>query len=112
MIKYLEIRDRATFVPAMAVQLGSDHEREQYLLRRAGWSRAAAEGNECRIMLYPMTGPRAHTDPYDWGGRTFPIAHNYIIENWDSIIPGEVIDVEYILGETDTKKLSESITNE
>jgi hypothetical protein len=111
MVKYLEIRDRGTFVPAMAVKLGSKHEQEQYLLRRMGWRDSVAEGMETEIMLYPMTGNRAHTDLYDWGGRTYPVAHKFILENWESIPPGDVIDVEYILGETDTKKLSEFITN-
>jgi len=46
-------------------------------------------------------------DPYGWKGRTMPVAHNYIIENWEEIRDGDVIDVEFILGETTVKKVSE-----
>lgn len=36
-----------------------------------------------------------------------PEAHKYIEANWDSIQDGGLIDVEYILGETNIEKESE-----
>jgi hypothetical protein len=36
-------------------------------------------------------------------------AHKYLQENWDSVQNGQVLDVEYILGETDSPKISERI---
>jgi hypothetical protein len=34
-------------------------------------------------------------------------AHRYIEENWNALSDGDVIDVEFILGETKEKKISE-----
>gem|GEM_PF-2943358 len=51
-------------------------------------------------------------DPYDWSGtpRTYREAHKYIKQNWGILESGDVIDVEFILGETDTCKISERLT--
>ena len=42
-----------------------------------------------------------------WGGRTYPVAHDWIINHWDELLDGDVVDVEFILGETDVRKQSE-----
>jgi len=108
--KMIEIRDRGTFVPALAVKLSSDNQQEQWLLRRAGWSDEAANGFAgSSIMLYPLTGHTAYTDVYDWSGRTFQVVHNFLEENWLLVTPGMVVDVEYILGETAAPKQSERV---
>lgn len=54
----------------------------------------------------------ANYSPYGWllGSRTFPVAHSFIENNWDELKDGDVIDVEFILGETAEKKVSERIT--
>lgn len=113
--KLIEIRDRGTFVPALAVRLCSEVEQEQWLLRRAGWSdeaaRGEANGAETGVMLYPLTGNRAFCEPFGWGGRTYPIVHQHLIVNWNDIKPGDVIDVEFILGEVSTPKQSEKVTH-
>jgi len=110
--KMIEIRDRGTFVPALAVRLCSYNQSDQYLLRRAGWSEEAIQGSDrSGIMLYPLTGHTAHTDVYDWNGRTFQVVHNFLEENWLLVTPGMVVDVEYILGETAAPKPSECMTD-
>jgi hypothetical protein len=38
-------------------------------------------------------------------------AHQYILENFDILKGGEVVDVEYILGETQILKSSERVEN-
>lgn len=35
-------------------------------------------------------------------------AHKYIQQHWDELQSGEVVDVEYILGETTVKKESDA----
>lgn len=35
------------------------------------------------------------------------VAHDFITKNYDTLQSGEVIDVEFILGETTTKKKSD-----
>jgi hypothetical protein len=36
-----------------------------------------------------------------------PLAHQHIEQNWDLLNDGDVVDVEYILGETSEPKRSE-----
>jgi hypothetical protein len=50
---------------------------------------------------------RSAYDPYDWNDRTMQTAHNYIAKNFDDLSNGDVVDVEYILEETDEPKISE-----
>jgi hypothetical protein len=47
-------------------------------------------------------------DCYNWNDRTYKVAHKHIIEHFDELEDGAVIDVEYILGETEAPKKSES----
>lgn len=50
-------------------------------------------------------------DPYDWGqNRSRHFAHKWLIEHFDEIESGAVVDVEFILGETKKPKLSEAVT--
>ena len=104
--KILEIRDRATFIPAMAIKLESENEGQRYLLRRAGYSTEFSD-----VILVKLEGCDATYDPYKWGcgARTMQAAHLWIRENYDALSDGEVIDVEFILSETDKPKLSERI---
>lgn len=102
-VKFLEIRDRATFLTAVAISCElCGNGWDDYLLRRAGY------GSQRCIMLTHLGGDRiAHHDPQDWGDRTWQVAHAYITDKWDEITDSEVIDVEYILGESAVKKKSE-----
>jgi hypothetical protein len=111
--KTFELRDRMTFIPLVAISCkvgdGANIERyvaDEYLLRRAGY------GPECHhILLTRLDGEsKACSDPYAWGDRTFFRAHLYIEQHWDNLTSGDVIDVEFILGETTTPKISEAYT--
>lgn len=112
--KLLEIRDRATFIPALAIQYDSEIESERYLLARAGYGRTRGD-HQRYIALCKIDGGLGHitTDIYDWvGSRTMQIAHDHIIKNWDQIKSGDVIDVEFILGEIQIEKISERLEGE
>lgn len=101
--KFLEIRDRATFIPALAIPIcGYDH----WLASRAGF------GDRKYILLTQLSVSQTHWDPCAWNSRTMSTAHQYIEIKFDSISNGDVIDVEYILGETKTKKQSEQQQHE
>lgn len=112
--KALEIRDEGTFIPALAVDMNPDfmpeerYAAQRYLLRRCGY----ACDERPNVMLTKLTGDgsKASNDPYFWGGRTMPVAHNYIIEHWAELKDGDVVDVSFILGETKTPKISERET--
>lgn len=107
--KVLEIRDEGTFIAALAVNMNSTRETERYLLRRCGYP----NDGRPNILLTRLSanGTPAWNDPYAWGGRTFPVAHQYIIEHWDDLTDGDVVDVSFILGETETPKVSERVAS-
>jgi hypothetical protein len=110
-VKVLEIRDKATFIPVMGINIRPENEDQKYLLGRAGYG-VTADAQGGYIILVKMTGDivTANHDPFSWGSptiRTMQIAHKHIIDNWDSLSDGDVIDVEYILYETKECKVSE-----
>jgi len=107
--KTFEIRDSATFIPMLAVKLEPACEADRYLLSRAGCGRELTTQSGY-IQLCRIDGGEgtSQCDPHHWGSRTIQTAHEYIVTHWGSLSSGTVIDVEYILGETDTKKVSEA----
>lgn len=108
--KTFEIRDRGTFIVAIAFKVTPACEDERYLMARAGFGRDIGSQAEYTF-LYSTSKNECHYDPYNWcSGRTYGVAHQYISEKWDELKGGEVIDVEFILKETETKKLSERLT--
>lgn len=113
-VKTLEIRDEGTFVPVLCVDMNPDialtgvNEGQRYLLRRCGY--ACDLWPNILMTRLSADGGAAWNDPYGWGGRTFPVAHKYIIENWEGLRDGDVVDVSFILGETTKPKLSERET--
>ena len=99
--KLIEIRDRATLVPGLAIKVSGD---DGYLLRRSGFGSPM-------IYLIQLATERCCYDPYHWDNhRTMGNAHNYIAEHWDELKSGDVVDVEFILGESKAPKRSESVT--
>lgn len=116
--KALELRDEATFIAVLAVDMNprwlnlSEQDRcaaQRYLLRRVGYP---CDGRP-NILLTRLSGDgQATNDPYSWkcGARTFPVAHQWIINHWDEIKDGDVIDVQWILGETNAPKISERLS--
>lgn len=104
--KIFEIRDRATFIPTMAIRvvIENDASDEDYLACRAGWG----VGNP-GIYLTHMSTCQCSYDPFGWPGgvRTMSVAHQFIETNWDKLKSGAVIDVEFILKEVEQPKQSE-----
>lgn len=122
-VKALEIRDDGTFIPALAVDMNptpspsslSSHGRapddaQRWLLRRCGY---ACDGRP-NIILTRLdgNGRMATNDYYAYGpnDRTWRYAHKYIIEHWNELKDGDVVDVEFILGERPEPKRSERET--
>jgi hypothetical protein len=112
--KAFEIRDRATFFVAYATRAVPTspradkdiHEAERYLLQRDGFSSEIGP----LVILY-RSDRQAHYDPHKWGDRTHAIAHRHIENNWNDLVSGDVVDVQFILGETAAPKQSERITS-
>jgi len=107
-VKALEIRDEATFIAALACDMNPSNDEQRYLLRRCGY---ACDSNPNVILTRLDGSGKATNDPYDWGGRTWPVAHNWIIDHWDELSDGDVVDVQFILKETTKAKVSEKFTS-
>lgn len=106
-VKLFEIRDRATFISTMAIKLSPQNEAERYLLLREGFGNTAND-HEKYVLLTRLVGEVINYDPYEWPNRTMYEAHKYIKEHFDELENGAVIDVEFILNETDKMKVSEA----
>lgn len=92
--KILELRDRATFIPVVAIYLDYHNasEEERYLLGSTGW------GGGPWLMLAKLIDFN-FTDYYTsqvWMNR----AHDHIKENWHSIPNYAVVDMEFVRGES------------
>lgn len=110
-IKLFEVRDKGTFLPVIAIKLGSSNEAERYLLGRAGYGLTTSQHNEY-VLMGSLHGGELTYSPFSHGSaRTRQVAHQYIIENFDELEAGSVVDVEFILGETKEPKLSEAISS-
>lgn len=103
--KILEIRDSGTFISVLAVDMNPEDNIQRYYLRRCGYPC----DNEPNILITHLSanGDPATNDPCWWSGRTYAEAHHHIIDNWHKLTDGDVIDVEFIKGETAEKKVSE-----
>ncbi len=104
--KIFEIRDRGTLIPVMATLVSStsgENYMENNLMLRAGY------GNSGMVILTILESGESRNDSFKWddGYRTLKEAHWYISNNFYKLNSGDVIDVEYILGETTIKKVSE-----
>ncbi len=104
-----EIRDRGTCISAMAVRLGSRNEAERFILSRAGFGMTVKE-QACYFVLHHLGEQKANYDPFAWtAGRTMGAAHHHIEQHWQALESGAVVDVEFILGERATPKVSEAV---
>lgn len=109
--KYLEIRDRATCIPVIAIQckrLQDDPVANNYMMK-SGFGSDSSE-----ILIVELVRFEANYNPFNWSNtsRTMREAHIFIENNYDRLTSGEVVDVEYILGESEIKKLPEIYTTD
>lgn len=106
--KLFEIRDRATCMPMVAIKLDPANDAEAFLLFRAGWT----DYNPGIVLFGKIdgNGERLEYEPFAWGdNRSRSVAHAHIAKHFDTLEPGAVIDVEFILGETREPKTSERL---
>lgn len=103
--KVLEIRDRNTCIPALAIKMVSANPVEDRFLWRCGYPRDSAG-----IVLMHLDNQRASSDPYWWDNRTMAKAHDWLYEHFDEVSEGDVIDVRVLLGEADEPAPAEIVT--
>lgn len=94
--KVIEIRDRATCIPAVAIKMEAANIVEDRFLWRCGYPRDGSG-----IVLMHLYDQRANSDPYGFGDRTMKAAHLYIYDHWDELRDGDVVDVRVLLNEAD-----------
>jgi len=105
--KLFEVLDRATYMPALAIRCDTANAADLYLLCRDGY--VARPGQQRKFVLFGRESDlRLRYDIDSWGDRTCATAHQYIHDHWDELTTGQVIDVEYILGERISPKPSEN----
>lgn len=99
-IKFFEVRDHGTCMPAIAIKMShvGRNEAEQFLLENAGY--APDEVSAVCIFLAFIGVNVCNYDPYSWKDRTKQVSHLYIEENFDNLESGSVVDVRFILGES------------
>lgn len=102
-VKALEIRDEGTTIPMWAIRPTADNEAQRAILRHAGYGDQTGD----YVILMGAHDCEAAYNPADQRGRTRQIAHRWIKEHFDALKDGEVIDVEFILGERSAPKTSE-----
>ena len=100
--KLLEIRDIGTKIPVLCVKMEGKTREEVGMLAMAGFPGAR------NILIVSLTDFHTTYDPFKQPrGRTYFNAHRYIERNWDDLKNGDVVDVEYILGEKNDIKGAE-----
>ncbi len=104
--KWLEIRDDGTRIPVFAFTTAQFYEpKDTALIRHAGLQIGAHH------LIVGRFHPSAmNVDAYEWrsrGIRTMFEAHIWLAEHWTEVKNGDVIDVEFILGETARPKTSD-----
>lgn len=97
-IKCIEIRDEATCIPAVAIQMQAHGAVEMKYLRRCGYPQRP---DHPEIILMDLNDARARVDPYDWMDRTFKAAHLHLYRHFEKIKSGDVVDVRVVLGESE-----------
>lgn len=102
-VKTLEVRDEGTCIPVLAIKMYTEDPIQRYYVHyRCGYP---PDGTG--IVMMRLTDQKASVDPYEWGDRTHAVAHNHIYNHFNELKDGDVVDVSFIQGETDTKKVSE-----
>lgn len=111
--KTFEIRDRATFIPVIAIKLEPTCEADRYLFGRSGFGITPERQSEY-ILLLKIDGGEGYVkcNPFEWNSssRTMHVAHEYINKNFNFLNSGDVVCVEHILGELSEPKISERLT--
>ena len=108
--KTVEIRDRATFIPALAIQLTPGSEADRYLLARSGYGREVEKQGKYVLLMRLAGGDGKYSyDSETWSNRTMTVAHRYLTEHFDDFVSGAVVDVEYLLGQRQRPRDSEQV---
>lgn len=108
-VKLFEIRDEGTTMVCIAIKPHAQDEAERWCYARTGYGTDVHDQRKY-VLLGTMAGGDGQLtcDPFKHGkARTLQVAHQYIIDMWYELASGEVIDVQFIEGETEVAKRPE-----
>jgi hypothetical protein len=112
--KLFEVRDRMTFIPAICIKLSSENEEERYLIAMAGYGLRADQQGQI-ILMGRLGDVKLKANCNEHQGypvvRTMWLAHQHIQKHWNEFESGDVLDVEFIMGETTVPKISQRLEN-
>ena len=103
--KMFEVRDSGTCIPVLALKMEASGLIEDRFMWRCGYPRDGSA-----VIVMELNNQKANVDPYAWGGRTMPVAHNYIYDNFNQLNHGQVVDVRVILGEEEQPAEAEVVS--
>jgi hypothetical protein len=111
--KAFEVRDKMTMIPVLAVKFTPATADERWLFGKCGFGQSLQEQSSYVWVSKIASGEFNGTyDCWAWPGssRTMQVAHEYIAREFHNLKTGDVVDVEFILGETTEPKESEQWT--
>lgn len=100
--KAFEVRDRGTCIPIIATNLSINTiDTAESRLIGAGFGLVTNT-----VLVTRLSNMQTEHDRFAWQGtgRTMHIAHRHIEDNFDELTTGDVVDVEFIMGETSVPK--------
>lgn len=112
--KLIEVRDEGTTIVCIAMKPTPTTEAEEWGWSRTGYGLTPADQN-AYVLLGPLGGGHGllTCDPFKHPGaptrRTLYAAHTWLKQNWSQVQSGDVVDVEFILGETEHPKRPERL---
>ena len=130
--KLVQIRDEGTHIEALAFRLVAETSEDARALARCGYG-TTPEQHKGYLFLMKLDGPAVQIDPFDWGrARTMNLAHQALDGrlahlkfepgsdyakafpkfdpirakqlDFDVIVSGQVLDVQWLVGERETVK--------
>jgi len=109
-IKFLEVRDNMTCIPVMAIEMTPLERGDRLCDDLISAKYLRYEGFDLRggmILLIRLSDQKATVEPFFWpkvngDRRTMPLAHKYIVEHWQELENGDVVDVRVQAGERET----------
>jgi len=110
--KIIEVRDAGTHVDVLAIRLEAQNEQERYILARSGYGGGNEDFANFTLMIdlnWPVSiwGSAYECEMDTRPSRTFYEAHRELTKNWDAYKSGDVLDVQFVIGETDHPKKSD-----
>lgn len=102
--KVFEVRDSATLLPVLAVKMEGHTEKEKKIVGRGGFA-------SYHILVTDLENKETNHDPFAWDNSTMKTIHQYLIQHFDEVENTDVIDAEFIRGESQQPKSSEIKTD-